>query len=286
MPKTIAKETRNLILHSLAEGMSIRSCERIYDVKLNTIMRYGRLMGQGCAGLLDHMMQKVECKELQVDEFWSFVFKKQQNIKRKFTGYDHEGDIWTYVAIDPESKLVPSFWIGMREAYDSRVFMDDLAKRCQNRIHLTTDSLGGYKDAVERGFGSNVDYGQAVKHYSLPQEGQTNRSVTGKVVMIRRTPIFGRPFFAKISTSIVERQNLTARMHVRRAARATNAFSKKLDHFKAAIALHYAYYNLVKIHSSLRMTPAMAAGVTDHLWTFEELIEMAGAFLPDSALGF
>jgi uncharacterized protein GlcG (DUF336 family) len=150
MPKTIAKETRNLILHSLAEGMSIRSGERIYDVKLNTIMRYGRLMGQGCAGLLDHLMQKVECKELQVDEFWSFIFKKQQNIKRKFTGYDHEGDIWTYIAIDPVSKVVPSFWIGMREAYDSRVFMDDLAKRCQHRIHLAVADSGGHLVAFQR----------------------------------------------------------------------------------------------------------------------------------------
>ena len=165
--------------------------------------------------------------------------------------------------------------------------MDDLAKRCQNRIHLTTDNLPGYRDAVDRGFDANVDYGQAVKqYYTPPNQSPNNRSVYGKVVMMRRTPIFGRPFFNKISTSIVERQNLTARMHVRRAARATNAFSKKLDNFKSAIALHYAYYNFVKIHKSLRMTPAMAAGATDHLWTMDELIAIAGSFLPPSDMGF
>jgi IS1 family transposase len=261
--------------------MSIRSLERIYGVNKETIIRYQLLTGQGCAALLDRLMQDVAIDSLQADEFWSFIYKKQQNINpKKKSGYDHEGDIWTYVAIDPETKLVPSFWVGNRERYDARTFMEDLAGRVGNRVQLSTDTLASYADAVDNAFGGAVDYGQIVKSYSSPPLPDGTRGVTGEVVRVTRRPVFGRPIFAGISTSIVEKQNHTARMHVRRIARATNAFSKKLINFKAAIALHYAYYNLVKVHTTLKTTPAVAAKVTDHVWTMFELIEAAGQMLP------
>jgi IS1 family transposase len=284
MPAVIDSQTRNYIIHGLAEGLSIRSLERIFGTNRETIMRYQVLVGKGCHYLLDAVMRNLEIESIQVDEFWSFVWKKQARVnRRKRSGIDHEGDIWTYVALDPVHKLVPCYWVGNRDMYDSRCFMEDLAARLRNRIQLSSDGLASYREAVDRAFGSEVDYGQIVKIFIAPPDPNPTRGVTGEVVEVRREVVSGHP--VNISTSLIEKQNHTARMHIRRISRATNAFSKKLESFRAAVALHYAYYNLCKQHITIGTTPAVAAGVTDHIWSIPELIENAAQSLPNRERG-
>jgi IS1 family transposase len=284
MPAIIETQIRNYIIHGLAEGLSIRSLERIFGTNRETIMRYQLLVGKGCHYLLDAVMRNLEINSVQIDEFWSYVYKKQARVnRRKKSGFDHEGDIWTYVALDSTSKLVPCYWIGNRERYDSRAFMEDLAMRVKNRIQLSSDGLASYADAVDSAFGSEIDYGQIVKIFTAPPDTNPTRGVSGEVVEVRRQVISGRP--RDISTSLIEKQNHTARMHIRRIARATNAFSKKLVNFRAAVGLHYAYYNLCKRHITIGTTPAVAAGVTDHIWTVPELIENAAQSLPEKEMG-
>jgi IS1 family transposase len=284
MPAVIDPQTRNYIIHLLAEGVSIRSLERVFGTNKETILRYQLLVGKGCHYLLDAVMRNLEIRSFQVDEFWGYIYKKQARVnRRKRSGIDHEGDIWTYVALATESKLVPCYWVGNRERYDSRAFLEDLAMRVQNRIQLSSDGLASYADAVDNAFGAEIDYGQIVKIFTAPPDPNPTRGVTGDVVEVRREMISGRAF--DISTSLIEKQNHTVRMHVRRIARATNAFSKKLENFRAAIALHYAYYNLCKRHITIGTTPAVAAGVTDHIWTIPELIENAAQSLPEREMG-
>jgi hypothetical protein len=284
MPAVIDTQIRNYIIHGLAEGLSIRSLERIFGTNRETVMRYQLLVGKGCHYLMDAVMRNLEINSVQVDEFWSYIHKKQARVnRRKKSGFDHEGDIWTYVALAEETKLVPCFWIGARERYDSRAFMEDLASRLKNRIQLSSDGLSSYADAVDNAFGSEIDYGQIVKIFTAPPEPNPTRGVTGDVVEVRREVISGRPF--NISTSLIEKQNHTARMHIRRIARATNAFSKKLLNFRAAVALHYCYYNFCKRHITIGTTPAVAAGVTDHVWSIPELIENAAQSLPEHEMG-
>jgi IS1 family transposase len=285
MPAVIDTQTRNYIIHGLAEGLSIRSLERIFGTDRETIMRYQMLVGKGCHYLMDAVMRNLDIEAIQVDEFWSYIYKKQARVnRRKKSGYDHEGDIWTYVALDPVHKLVPCYWVGHRDMYDSRFFMEDLASRLKNRIQLSSDGLASYRDAVDRAFGSEIDYGMVVKIFSAPPADQNpTRGVTGDVVEVRREVISGNPM--AISTSLVEKQNHTARMHIRRISRATNAFSKKLVNFRAAISLHFCYYNLCKRHITIGTTPAVAAGVTDHIWGIPELIENAALSLPAPEMG-
>ncbi len=284
MPAVIETQTRNYIIHGLAEGLSIRSLERIFGTNKETIMRYQMLVGKGCHYLLDAVMRNLEIESIQVDEFWSYVFKKQGKVsRRKRSGYDHEGDIWTYVALDPVNKLVPCYWVGNRDMYDSRCFMEDLASRLKNRIQLSSDGLASYREAVDRAFGSEIDYGQIVKIFTAPPDPNPTRGVTGDVVEVRREVVSGHP--RDISTSLIEKQNHTARMHIRRISRATNAFSKKLEAFRAAVALHYSYYNLCKKHITIGTTPAVAAGVTDHIWSIPEMIENAAQSLPEKEMG-
>jgi IS1 family transposase len=283
MPAVIDTQIRNHIIHLLAEGVSIRALERVYGVNKETILRYQLLIGKACHALMDKTMHDLDCLELQVDEFWSYVYKKQAQVKRRKTGYDHEGDIWTFVALDAKSKLVPVYWIGNRERYDSRCFMDDLASRLKNRIRLSSDGLASYADAVDNAFGAEIDYGQIVKIFTAPPEPNPTRGVSGQVVEVRRQVISGRP--GEISTSLIEKQNHTVRMHVRRISRATNAFSKKLINFRAAIALHFTYYNFCKVHLTIGTTPAVAAGVAGHVWTVPEMIENAASCLSEQPMG-
>jgi IS1 family transposase len=284
MPAVIDTQTRNYIIHGLAEGLSIRSLERMFGINRETIMRYQLLVGKGCHYLTDAVMRNLDINSVQIDEFWSYIYKKQAQVNRKKrSGFDHEGDIWTYVALDVTSKLVPCYWIGNRERYDSRAFMEDLASRLKNRIQLSSDGLASYADAVDNAFGAEIDYGQIVKIFTAPPDTNPTRGVTGDVVEVRRQVISGRP--RDISTSLIEKQNHTARMHIRRIARATNAFSKKLDNFRAAVAMHYAYYNLCKSHITIGTTPAVAAGLTDHIWSIPELIENAAQSLPEREMG-
>lgn len=266
-------EKQETAIAALVEGASIRSVERMTGVHRDTIMRLGLRVGQGCEKLLDSSMRNLKCENIQVDEIWSFVGKKQRHLTTT-DNVQEVGDQWVFVALDAESKLVPSYLVGKRSATNAIAFIQDLSERLDNRIQLSSDSLAAYADAVERAFGINVDYGQIVKAYEAEPIGP-GRYSPPHVIGVERTPVWGDPDKPKISTSYVERQNLTMRMQMQRLTRLTNAFSKKLENLKAAVALHFAHCNFVRVHQSLRVTPAMAANLTDHIWTIPELMEKA-----------
>jgi IS1 family transposase len=262
---------RAQIINCLVEGNSIRSTERMTDTHRDTVMRLGVEVGTGCAALADEQMRDLACRRIQCDEIWSFCRMKQARIPR---GSDRTkiGDQWTFVAIDAETKLVPSYLVGKRTRENAVAFMTDLSGRLSNRIQISSDALRSYVDAVELAFGADVDYGQIVKFYDAEPIGP-GRYGPPRVTGAERTVITGNPDQAHISTSHVERQNLTMRMNMRRFTRLTNAFSKKFENLQAAVALHFAHYNLVRLHKTLRVTPAMAAGVTNRLWSLEELVD-------------
>lgn len=237
----------------------------------DTIMRLMVEVGTGCARLMDAEMRNLNCKRIQVDEIWSYVGKKQRHV----TADDNRalvGDQWTFVAIDPDTKLIPAHRVGKRTKPHAIAFMSDLSERLTNRVQISSDALNSYVDAVEQAFGADVDYGQAVKFYEAGPVGP-GRYSPPKVVRAERTPIAESPDLAHISTSIVERQNFTMRMSMRRFTRLTNGFSKKVENHRAAVALHFAHYNLVRLHRTLRVSPAMAAGVSSRLWTLADLVE-------------
>lgn len=269
MSNNLSTEKQCVAIGALVEGSSIRAIERMTGIHRDTIMRLGVRVGQAGQKLLDETMRELPCEQIEVDEIWGFVGKKQRMIQE---GDSSElGDAWTYVAIDPETKAVPSFRVGKRDAATTDAFVADVCARMKNRIQLSSDAMNHYASAVEKSFGSQVDYGQIVKVYRTSEtEG---RYSPPKIESVKRTPVFGAP--DRIGTSIVERQNLTMRMHCRRLTRLTNAFSKKLENFQAAVALHFAYYNFVKIHSTIRTTPAMAIGVSSRLWTVRDLIDLS-----------
>lgn len=270
----LKREKKAAVISALVEGNSIRSTERMFGVHRDTIMRLGVRVGQACEGLMDETMRDVPCKSVQVDEIWCYVGKKQRHIKPE----DDErrvGDQWTYVALDTDTKLVPSFLVGKRTAQNTRGFVCDLASRMSGRIQLSSDMLAQYVEAVEAGFGGDVDYGRIVKEYESEPVG-AGRYSPPKVTSISKDSVVGNPDESLICTSHVERQNLTMRMSMRRFTRLTNGFSKKLENLQAAVALHFAHYNLVRIHRSLRVTPAMAAGVADRLWSIDDLLDCAG----------
>jgi IS1 family transposase len=264
-------EKQEAAIAALVEGVSIRSIERMTGVHRDTIMRLIVRIGQSCANLMDSYMHNLKCRNIQIDEIWCYVGKKQWHLKDT-DNLEELGDQWVFVAIDAESKLIPSYLVGKRTAENAHAFLADLANRLDNRVQLSSDSLTTYITAVEAAFGMNVDYAQVVKAYEAEPLGP-GRYSPPKVISAERIIISGTPAIPKISTSYVERQNLTIRMQMRRFTRLTNAFSKKLENLKAAVALHFAHYNFVRIHGSLRVTPAMEAGVTDHLWSISELIK-------------
>ena len=223
---------------------------------------------------MDSKMRDLNCNHIQMDEIWGFVGKKNKNASdtERLSGL---GDVWTFVAIDVESRMVPAYLVGKRDGYHADTFVSDLASRLNSRIQLSSDGLTAYDDAVERGFGASVDYGQVVKVYGAADVSDQRRYSPAKLVSVTKKAVAGNPDASLISTSYVERQNLTMRMHMRRLTRLTNGFSKKIENFQAAVALHFGYYNFVRVHKSLRCTPAMAGGVTDHIWTVPELMEAA-----------
>ena len=259
------------VLSSLLEGCSIRSTERLTGVHHDTIMRLLVKAGEGCERLLNDRMQDLPCRLLQVDEIWTFVQKKQRHVLPT-DDPTRTGDIWTFVALDPETKLVPTYRVGGRNAKVATDFIADLSSRLKNLVQLSSDALPQYVSAIERVFGANVDYGQIVKSYEANVIGP-GRYSPPHVVAAHRTIMAGQPNVRDISTSLIERQNLTMRMSMRRFTRLTNAFSKKIENLRAAVALHFAHYNFVRIHRTLRVTPAMATGLTTSLWTIEDLLE-------------
>jgi IS1 family transposase len=262
---------RTQIINALVEGNSIRSTERMTGTHRDTIMRLLVEAGAGCHAMMDEKMRDLPCRRIEVDEIWAYVGKKQAHMK---PGEDRSrlGDQWTFVALDPETKLVPTYRVGKRSRANAVAFMSDLSERLSDRIQLSSDGLATYVDAVERAFGADVDYDQEIKFYDPTPVGP-GRYSPPEVTSLQRTVIVGNPDQAFISTSLVERQNLTMRMSMRRFTRLTNAFSKKVENLQAAVALHFAHYNLVRMHKTIRMTPAMAAGVENRLWSIEELVE-------------
>lgn len=261
-------------MSALCEGTSIRAIERMTGVHRDTIMRLGVKVGEACAKMHDETMRDLTCTHIQADEIWGFIGKKQR------TATDGEqaaglGDVWTFVGFDPDTKLAASYVVGKRDYLHTHRFVTDLASRMRSRIHLSTDGMLEYAGSIADVFGEGIDYGQIVKVYgSTDTEGQRRYSPPA-VTAIRKTVVSGNPDEGEISTSLVERQNLTMRMHMRRLTRLTNAFSKKVENFRAAVALHFAYYNFVRMHSTIRATPAMAAGLSNSALTVADLIHLA-----------
>ncbi len=266
-------QKQEMVISSLVEGCSIRSTERMTGVHRDTIMRLTNRVGNACQKLMDEKMRNLKCKKVQVDEVWCYVGKKQRHVKNT-DDINQCGDFWAWVAIDADSKLVPTYKIGKRDRWMAREFINDLSSRLSNRVQLSSDKLGHYIDAVEEGFGYEVDYGQIVKSYEAEAIGP-GRYSPPKVTSTAKTVVVGNPDISKISTAHVERQNLTMRMSMRRFTRLTNAFSKKLENLKAAVALHFAHYNFARIHSTLNVTPAMEANVDNRLWSVGDLVELA-----------
>jgi IS1 family transposase len=275
MANQLKSESKAQVVSLLCEGNSIRSIERITGIHRDTVMRLGVRIGQTCAKIQDEKMRGLTCQQIQVDEIWGFIGAKKKNAAAAGV----YGDVWTFIALDADTKVIPSYIVGKRDAYHAKAFMADLASRIDNRVQVSSDSLKAYADAVERGFGSEVDYGTISKTYSLSVVNNAPANVRyspAEVVSIEKTVVSGMPDVSRISTSHVEKQNHTLRMHCRRLTRLTNAFSKKFENFEAAVALNFAYYNFVKMHGAIRMTPAQAAGVEASAWTVAELVERCG----------
>lgn len=274
MSNILPMEKQTAIIGMLAEGSGIRQIERMTGVHRDTIMRLGVRIGQGCAGLLDSKMRDLPCRQLQFDEIWGFIGKKQRHIRPDDDST--KGDVWTFCAIDPETKLVPAYKVGKRDLATANAFVADVASRLRNRVQISADALRAYVDAIEMNFGADVDFAQIVKEYihddSIKPERQYSPS---EIVVTEKKRICGFPDMRLASTSHIERLNGTTRLHMRRLTRLTYAFSKKRENFEAAVGLHFAYYNFVKNHSTKKMTPAMAAGIENDFWTVGDLIKAA-----------
>jgi IS1 family transposase len=261
------------VVAALVEGNSIRATVRMTGVAKNTIAKLLVELGAACSDHMSKTLVNLPCDRVQVDEIWSFVGAKQKNVTPMRAAQGHAGDVWTWVAMDADTKLICSWMVGNRDAATARDFMLDLASRMSNRIQLTSDGFGAYLGAVDWAFSGKIDFAMLIKQYGETSEGQKRYS-PAECIGCERKRISGHPDPKHISTSFIERQNLTMRMSMRRFTRLTNAFSKKIENHIASIAIHYMHYNFVRIHQSLRVTPAMAAGVTDHLWAVENLLDL------------
>ena len=269
----LSTRQRTKVIAALVEGNSILATCRMTGVAKGTVTRLLIEVGEACYMYQYRNLKNLQSRRIQCDEIWSFCYAKQDNLPEKKRGKLGYGDVWTYVAIDADTKLVPCWLVGLRTANYAWQFMNDLAKRLTNRVQLTTDGHRKYLDAVDDVFGNNIDYAMLVKLYGREPEAEKRYSpakCTG--TGIRR--IKGNPEQEYISTSFVERQNLTMRMNMRRFTRLTNGFSKKVENLKWAVALHFMYYNFARVHKTLGVTPAMAAGITDHVWTLEEIASL------------
>jgi IS1 family transposase len=264
------------VISALVEGSSIRSTSRMTGVAINTVIKLLIDAGKACSEYQSRVMRNLNCRRLQIDEIWCFCYSKQKNVPERLQGTFGVGDVWTFAAIDAETKLVPHWLHGRRDICDAKSFVDDVASRLAHRVQITTDGHRMYLEAMESGFGGEVDYAQLIKHFG--NEGSNRNPETryspGECCGTEKVVVSGDPDEDHISTSYIERQNLTMRMRMRRFTRLTNAFSKKLENLCHAVALHYMHYNFIRRHMTLRMPPALKAGVTDHLWTLEELVDM------------
>jgi IS1 family transposase len=266
---------RAQILQMMVEGVSIRAIAWMTGASKNTIVKLLGDAGQACAEYQDRNLCGLTCKRLQVDEIWSFVYAEDKNVPEAKRG--EAGNVWTWTAIDADTKLIPSFFVGGRDAYAANVFMRDLSSRLSNRVQLTSDGHKAYLDAVERAFGDNIDYAMLVKHYGPASEGPQRRYSPAEFVGKTVGTVTGQPDKMLIGTSFAERANLSKRMGIRRFTRLTNAFSKNYFY---ALAIYFMHYNYVRVHQTLRVTPAMAAGVSKTLWTMEDVMQMIDDFMP------
>jgi IS1 family transposase len=273
----LTTKDRAQVLTLLVEGNSINATSRITGVSKNTILKLLMHVGNACVAYQDRVMRNLPLKKVQCDEIWAFVGMKQKNVPEKLKRTFGYGDVYTWLAIDADTKLIPCWNIGTRDAESAYDFIHDLAARLANRIQLTTDGHGAYLMAVNDAFGADVDFAQLVKLYgTLSHSKEEHRRYSpAECTGARKHRITGNPSMKDVSTSYVERANLTMRMHMRRFTRLTNGFSKKLENHMHAVSLHFMFYNFCKIHSTLRVSPAMAAGVDDHLWDMEEVVMMA-----------
>jgi IS1 family transposase len=273
------KNTRAKILHLLCEGSSIRAVTRLTGVSKNTVTKLLVDAGRAAAAYQDRVLRNLACKRVQVDEIWSFVRVKGGNVVKAKVASADAGDVWTWIALDADTKLIASFYIGDRTYNSAREFIGDLAERLANRIQLTSDGHRAYLVAVEETFGADIDYARLVKIYGQDGGKSPERRYSPPVCLgADKTVVMGNPDPKHISTSYVERQNLTMRMNMRRFTRLTNGFSKKIENHACAVALHALFYNFVRVHQTLKVTPAMAAGVTNRLWEMTGLVEMVEAF--------
>ena len=261
------------IISALVEGNSIRATCRMTGAAKGTVLKLLADVGQACAEYQDKTLKNLPCKRVQCDEIWSFCYAKDKNVPEDKQGEFGYGDVWTFTALCADSKVVPTWRIGRRDLETATEFMQDLAGRMKNRIQLTTDGHRVYLDAVDNAFGSEVDFSQLIKLYGNEVEREVRYS-PAQCTGTRKVRITGKPDPNYVSTSYVERQNLTMRMTMRRFTRLTNAFSKKAENLAHAIALHFMNYNFCRIHQTLRVTPAMAAGVTDKLWEIEDILKL------------
>jgi IS1 family transposase len=272
--KRLTRKKQTQIISALIEGNSIRATSRMFGVSKDTVLKLQVEAGYASADYQDKTFHGLSSKRVQCDEVWAFCYAKQKNVPAKKQGKFRYGDIWTWTAIDADTKLIPSFTVGNRDGATARILIDDLSGRLKSRIQLTTDGLKAYADAVEDSFGSEIDYAVLIKTYESSQE--ETRYSPAECTSCERKPIMGHPDPDHISTSFVERSNLSIRMGIRRFTRLTNAFSKKVENHAAAVALYLMHYNFCRVHKTLRVTPAMEAKLTDHIWSIDEMLGAIG----------
>lgn len=270
----LSSEKQAQVVAALVEGCSIRSTVRMTGVAKNTIAKLLIELGAACSEYLNKHVVNLNCKRVQIDEIWSFVGAKDRNVTPDIRERNaHAGDVWTWVALDADTKLVCSWLVGARGTWEAIQIVNDLASRVANRIQLTTDGHRPYIFAVPDAFQDQIDYGMLIKYYGSDPVTEKRYS-PAECIGCKREAVIGNPDPKHISTNFVERQNLTMRMQMRRFTRLTNAFSKKIENHVASIAIHYMHYNFVRIHQTLRVTPAMAAGVRDHVWSIQDLVAL------------
>ncbi|HVB35015.1 MAG TPA: IS1 family transposase [Patescibacteria group bacterium] len=276
-------ERQTAVIASLVEGNSIRATVRMTGVAKDTVTKLLARAGQVCADYQDKTLRNLPCKHIQCDEIWSFCYAKEKNVPPELRGKRGYGDVWTWTALCADTKLIICWRVGRRDAWDAQHFMYDLASRLANRVQLTTDGHRAYLDAVDLAFGNNIDYAMLVKLYGHDPRDKQARYSPPPCIGAIPTIINGRPTPNRISTSYVERQNLSMRMHMRRFTRLTNAFSKKLENHCHALALYFMYYNFCRIHQTLRVTPAMEAGVTNRVWELRDVVELVHSLAQQAA---
>lgn len=269
-------EKRAQIIGLLVEGMSMRAVSRVVGCSINTVTKLLEEVGFACNMYQSERLRNLPCKRVQCDEIWAFCYSKEKNVAPEDKGILGHGDVWTYTAIDADSKLMVSYMVGRRDAEYASAFINDVAGRLANRVQLTTDGHAPYLNAVADTFGSEIDYAMLVKHYgAAPSMNDQRRYSPASLIAAEKKEIIGSPDKKHVSTSYVERANLTMRMGMRRFTRLTNGFSKKVENLEHAVSLHFMHYNFARIHKTLRVTPAMEAGIADHVWTLEEIATLA-----------